>query len=440
MKILFIYPDPLGGPRLLSSKLQRIYMRYPVSAFKALESVTPPEYSIKVIDERLEQIDFEADCTLVGISAMTHQAPRAYAIADEFMKRGKKVVLGGWHPSALPDEAKRHANAVVIGEGEEIWPRLLSDVEHGRLAQEYRQEKPVDFSALSVERNLRMKRNFLLARPIEATRGCPYGCNFCAISNSTGYGVFHVKPVERVIAEIGSIPQRYLLFNDSSLTINVEYTKRLFRQMKGLNKKFYCFGNTHTLLKDDELLRLAYEAGCLSWSIGFDSINQTSLDGIGKHANKVEEYKTVIRKIHDHGMAVAGSFMVGFDTDTRTVFDDTLGFLSDSDIDSAAFHILTPLPGTPLFSMMEKQGRILTRDWSKYDCMHVVFEPKNMTATELINGYFDMYATYYTPSTILDTIGRSVPRGFYPLYISIAHSLQVLMKPSSSKRGASTDI
>lgn len=177
-----------------------------------------------------------------------------------------------------------------------------------------------------------------------------------------------------------------------------------------------------------KLLKLAHEAGCIYWSVGFDSVSQESINSIGKRSNLVDEYKAVINKIHDFGMNVAGSFMFGFDSDTLDIFDNTLDFVCSSKIDSAAFHILTPFPGTPLFNMLDKQNRILTKDWSKYDCTNVVFKPKNMTAEDLNKGYKKMYEGFYSPSNVLKIIGRNLTKGFYPLYVSVSHSLQVFKK------------
>lgn len=427
MNILFIYPDPLNSTNTVSKKIQRIFFKNPSATFESLERVTPQEHSIDIIDERFEKIRFEEEYDLIGISAMTYQAPRAYMIADEFIKRDKKVVLGGWHPSVMPEEAKHHADSVVIGEAEETWPELLKDAEQGTLKQYYRQETPIDFSTIPFTNNRKRRRNLSMTKPIEATRGCPNKCSFCAISNNNGYRVFHTKSIESVIAEIQATPQKYLLFNDASLTIDVNYTKQLFRQMRTLNKKFFCFGNSNILLKDEELLSLAHAAGCISWSVGFDSISQESLQEIGKPSNIVDDYKAMIQKLHKFGMNVTGSFMVGFDTDTPEIFDETIEFICDSDIDSAAFHILTPFPGTPLFQRMDSQHRILTKDWGKYDCMNVVFQPKHMTVEDLQNGYLQMYDYFYN-SHVVKIIGHNVTKGFFPLYISIAHSWQVFKK------------
>jgi radical SAM superfamily enzyme YgiQ (UPF0313 family) len=416
MRILFVYPNPSNALPSFIAKFLSIFSSSLIPAFKALTNVTPKEHSIDIIDERIEKIDYDEDYDLIGISVMTNQAPKAYSISDEFRKRGKKVVLGGWHPSALPDEAQQHADSIVIGEAEEIWPQLIKDNDNGKLKRIYRQEKPIDLSFIPAIGNGRLKQKGInSAVAIEATRGCPHGCNFCAISHSPGRRVFRVRPIDQVINEIQSIPQKYLLFSDASLTINTNYTKKLFKNMKELNKKFYCYGNANVLFKDEELLKLAQEAGCISWTIGFDSISQKSLDSIGKKTNVAEQYTSVINKIHDFGMNIEGSFMFGFDTDTPDIFDSTLDFICSSEIDKAEFHILTPFPGTPLYDELDKQNRIIIKDWSKYDGKNVVYKPKYLTADDLMNGIQKMYNGFYNPSNILRMIGRNVNKGLFPL-------------------------
>jgi radical SAM superfamily enzyme YgiQ (UPF0313 family) len=427
MKILFIYPNPSKTIPSSIVKFLSIFSNPIIPAFKALTNVTPNEHSIDIIDERIENIDYDEDYDLVGITVMTNQAQKAYLISKEFRKRGKKVVLGGWHPSVLPDEAKQYADSIVIGEAEELWPHLLNDVEKGKLKQIYRQEKPVDLAYIPNFGNGRIKQKGInSAVAIEATRGCPHGCNFCAISHSPGRRVFRVRPVDQVIKEIKKIPQKYLLFSDASMTINTKYTKELFKNMKDLNKKFYCYGNANVLFKDEELLNLAHEAGCISWTIGFDSISQKSLDSIGKKTNVANQYISVINKIHDFGMNVEGSFMFGFDTDTPDIFDSTLNFICKSDLDKAEFHILTPFPGTPLFDEYEKQNRIIIKDWSKYDGKNVVYKPMHLTAEELLNGIQRMYNGFYNPSNILRMIGRNVNKGLFPLITITSISFQGL--------------
>jgi radical SAM superfamily enzyme YgiQ (UPF0313 family) len=428
MRVLFIYPNPTKTIPSSLVKLLSVFSNSMIPAFKALTNVTPKEHSIDIIDERIDSIDYDEDYDLIGISVMTNQAPKAYQISDKFRKKGRKVVLGGWHPSALPEESKQHADSIVIGEGEELWPQILKDMENGKLKQIYRQEKPIDLSLIPAVGNGRIKQKGInSAVAIEATRGCPHGCNFCAITHSPGRRIFRVKPIENVIEEINSISQKYLLFSDSSLTINTNYTKQLFKNMKDLNKKFFAYGNANVLLKDEELLKLAQEAGCISWTIGFDSVSQESLDAIGKRTNVADQYISVVNKIHDYGMNVEGSFMFGFDTDTPDIFDSTLDFICKSEIDKGEFHILTPFPGTPLFDELEKENRILIKDWSKYNGKNVVYRPNHLTSEDLMNGIQKMYNGFYNPSNILRMLGRNVNKGFFPLITIASISFQGFM-------------
>lgn len=217
---------------------------------------------------------------------------------------------------------------------------------------------------------------------VQATRGCPHRCGFCCVQNVEGSRV-RKRPIEDVIEEIKSIKSSFFFFADASLTIDPEYTKALFQEMQGLNKHFECFGNLDVLDEDEELLRMSKDAGCTSWLIGFESISQQNLDSVDKKTNKVKQYSAAVKKIRKYGILVKGSFIFGFDYDTPRIFHDTLKAVYEWKIDMAVFLILTPFPGTPLFNMFEKEGRILTKDWSKYDYGHVVFEPKNMSKDEL---------------------------------------------------------
>jgi len=350
-----------------------------------LAALTPKEHEVEIVFETHRKVDFSWDGDIVGITSLTPNALRAYEIADEFRKNGKKVVLGGWHPSALPNEAKQHADTVVIGEAERIWPQVLRDAEKGKLKPFYKDSKPVDPKEIpAADRSKDYRTSFLAA--VQATRGCPFGCEFCGISNIPFGRIFRKREVKAVIQEIESIKQKYLWFYDASLTIDPSYTKELFKGMIGLGKKFVCFGNVNVLGRDEELLKLASEAGCLYWFVGFESFSQDAIDKIGKRTNKVENYAKTVQMLHDYGMGVVGSFIFGFDVDTPTVFATTVEKIHEIVIDIAEFTILTPYPGTPLFERLNREGRILTYNWSKYTEDEVVFQPKNMTPEELVEG------------------------------------------------------
>lgn len=400
-----------------------------------LAAVTPKNYSIEMVDEAVEKIDFDSDVDLVAMTTFTRSAPRVYEIADEFRKRGKKVVLGGWHASALPDEAKQHADSVVIGEGEDAFPQLLKDLERNELKAFYEQEKPVDLDSVPLltrkERMLYKSSSFF--QSIEISKGCPIGCNFCSISYRKFGNIHRTKSIENVIRELRIIPQKIIVFSDPSLTTNPNYTKQLFREMKGFNKIFVCEGNASVLGRDDELLRLAAEAGCVSWYVGFESVNQETINSIGKTTNKVENYKNVIKKVHDYGMSLEAALMFGFDTDKPDVFDNTLETIKNWEIDSVDFSTLTPYPGTPLFSQLEKEGRILTRDWEKYDSFHVVFKPKEMSPEELANGVQRMWEEFYTPLKTLKRSAKSIKLGLYPFITSCVRNYNYYKKSQNKK-------
>ncbi|MCD6469126.1 MAG: radical SAM protein, partial [Thermoplasmata archaeon] len=232
--------------------------------------------------------------------------------------------------------------------------------------------------------------------PIQATRGCPVGCSFCAITNTSFGRTYRERPIEHVINEVETIPQKFLFFCDASLTADPEYTKQLFKEMKDLEKRLLmCNGNVNVLKKDEELLKLASEAGCLQWHIGFESVSQKNIDGVGKNTNKVEDYFSTVQKIHDHGIDVIGEFILGFDNDTVDTFSLTRDFVEHLEVDAAGFNILVPYPGTPLFERLEREGRILTKDWSQYTCTNVVFKPKHIPREMLIEETWKLNKKFF---------------------------------------------
>jgi radical SAM superfamily enzyme YgiQ (UPF0313 family) len=427
MEILFIYPWPQKQQSsfFLSQLKWKLFSSLVSTSddlvCQTIAAVTPKNHSIKMVDEAIEQVDFNSDTDLVAISTLTRSAPRAYEIADEFRKRGKKVVLGGWHATALPDEAKQHADSVVIGEGEELFPQLLKDFEEKKLKPFYEQDRIVDLDKVPIlTREERKKyKSGSFTQSIQISKGCPVGCNFCSISYRKFGHIHRKRSIEKVIAEIQTIPQKIIGFADPSMTIDTKYTKQLFRELKGMNRTFGCEGNANVLGRDDELLKLAAEAGCISWYVGFESVSQEAIDSIGKSTNKVENYKSVIKKIHDHGMRVEGAIIFGFDTDTPKIFDETIDTIQDWELDLIDISILTPYPGTPLFDQLDKENRILTRDWELYDSIHVVHKPKQMSPEELANGVQKVWEKLYPPLLSLRRGMKSMKFGVAPFVTSV---------------------
>jgi len=379
-----------------------------------LAAVTPKEWKTKIIDERHEEIDFNETCDIVSIYFNTLDANRSYEIADEFHRHGKTVVLGGYHPTVLPEEAKQHADSVVIGEPELIWPQLLKDYENEGLKPFYKQETPIDPRLIPAAKRNIGNSLFPIAQ-IQATRGCPIGCEFCRVPVFEGT-TLRKRPIENVIEEIKSIPQKFLFFLDASLTLDPEYSKNLFNEMKGLGKKFCCCGNTDVLGRDDEFLKLAKEAGCMIWYVGFETISQEIIDRLGKKTNKVEEYPVVVQKIHEYKMAVSGSFIFGFDEETLDLYNRTHQAVNEWGVELLETNILTPFPGTSLFNKMEKEGRIITKNWVKYNEGELVYKLKNnipvekfMSETWRITKEYN-WDNFYN----IERLKKRLKLGFYP--------------------------
>ncbi|MBN2603130.1 MAG: B12-binding domain-containing radical SAM protein [Candidatus Thermoplasmatota archaeon] len=422
-KILLISAYSGSKSNVLNSIISTSF--YPSITLEQLLSITPEKYDVTCIDERIESVDLNWHDYIVGISAMTPSANRAYFLADEFRKRGNIVVLGGYHPSAMPLEAKEHADSVVIGEAELSWPKLIKDLENKKLKPFY---QPSFISSEKIPPAKQIFMKYHKMGMVQATRGCPYACKYCAVKNVEGKK-FRSRPIKNVINELKSLKTKRFFFADSSLTINPEYTKKLFQEMIGLNKKFSCYGNIHTLYDDEDLLKLASDAGCEQWLIGFESIDQKTLNQIGNKPNKVKDYSVAVNKIRDHGMMIMGLFIFGFDTDKPDIFQSTLKAVYQMNIDRAGFAILTPFPGTQIYQQFENEGRILTKDWSKYNLRNVVFQPKNFSPQQLLYERNKIAKEFFSISnsirrTLLDdqlTINRMVKRLFVDNFFNVIY-------------------
>jgi radical SAM superfamily enzyme YgiQ (UPF0313 family) len=396
MKILLILAHTGTTYHVVDELIYRYY--YPSLTLGQLVSITPDHHKIEVIDGRYQKVDYNWVGDIVGISCRTVAAKTAYKIADKFREKGIKVVLGGWHPSLMPEEAKQHADSVVIGEAEDTWPQLLRDFENGELKSFYRQTKPVDPRSIPSPEIIKQKHIFCM--PIQATRGCPYGCSFCPVSTFQGKKI-RLRPIDDILKEIKDAPTKRLYFVDNSLTINVSYTKELFREMIGLNKKFSCYGNINVLGEDIELLKLSADAGCDCWIVGFESIYQETINKIGKITNVVEKYPKAIKKMHDHNLIIQGLFVFGLDDDKPSVFRETLKAIYKWKLDKAGFAIRTPFPGTTEFDKLDSQGMIISKDWSKYNLKNVVFQPKNMNPVELFKGTNWAINNFYSNTNLI---------------------------------------
>lgn len=400
MNIILIFPkvNYAHAERKDGEEFLRKLFGEPVSlTLPQVAAATPKNHSVTIINENYEEIDFTSKPDLVGITCLTMAALRAYEIADSFRSMGVPVILGGNHPTALPEEAKQHADSVVVGEAEFLWPRLVNDVVGGRLKPFYHSKEIIPPEAIPEPRRdlVKGKHNVdgLLMR-----RGCPNRCEFCTVA---GLYSKDKRSIEHVLNEIKNIVSKYIFIYDQNLTWDMEYTMKFLNEIKTFPKRWYANGTVNVLAENDEFLRLAKEAHIFYWYIGFESISQKSLNGANKKNNKVEKYESVIKKLKSNGMSITGSFMFGFDEDTPDIFDTTLKRISQWDIDIGEFHIVTPFPGTALYKRLKKEGRILTEDWSKYTTAHVVFEPKHMSREELFEGTRRVVKNFYSLPKIM---------------------------------------
>jgi radical SAM superfamily enzyme YgiQ (UPF0313 family) len=386
-------------------------MRYAPLTLTTLASLVPAELpaDIQVIDEGIDEIDpATIDADLVGISAITGTAPRAYAISAALRRRGIPVVIGGVHPTLVPDEAIRHADAIAVGYAEESWPRLLRDFAAGRLAARYDQIPNLSLANLPFPRRDLFNGGLVnVAHTLEATRGCIYQCDFCVVPAAWGRPL--QKPIADVVADLRQMGARRAIFLDLNLIADADYAKALFTALVPLNVQWGGLATT-TIAWDDELLDLAARSGCRGLLIGFESLNQAALVETKKAFNMRRDYHEVVRKIRDRGIALMGCFVFGFDNDTLDSFDETVEFVMASRLDLPRYAIAVPFPNTGLYKRLKGEGRILTEDWSLYDGQHVVFEPRNMTAEELLRNTRRAWTTTYRYSSIWKRLSGSRTR------------------------------
>jgi radical SAM superfamily enzyme YgiQ (UPF0313 family) len=397
MKLLLISPSNRPGRKVLKA------IRIPQLGLHILASLTPADVDITVMDEQMEEIDFSLDFDLVGITCMTATANRSYELAERYKQKGSRVVLGGIHPTILPEEAVQHADAVVIGEAEGCWADVVDDFRKNRLRRIYRAPAPDLSKYPAPRRRLGIDKTLFGCVGLVTTRGCPYACEFCSVTDFYGGKIRH-RPVSTVVEDIKQSGSKTFLILDDNVAGHPEYSKELFEALIPLGIR-WVGQSSLSLAKDKAMLDLCRRSGCAALFFGVESVSPASLAGMKKSLKSIKETEEAVKIIQDHGIAFHPSIILGFDTDTRAVFDDTLAFLARSKLPTMALHVLTPYPGTRLYRRFKDQGRIITDDWSHYDHRTVVFRPQNMTPQELAEGHRYVQSEFYSFSSIL----RHVP-------------------------------
>ncbi|HJV66108.1 MAG TPA: radical SAM protein [Geomonas sp.] len=393
MKILLIQPTTShadGTPYKSKSRwMMGLTLPY-------LAGLTPKGIDVRLLDDRMEEIDYDAGYDLVGITTTITTSYRAYQIADHFRKRGVPVVMGGFHATLLPEECLEHCDAVVEGEAELSWPQLVDDFSQGKMKRRYRAEQYHDLKNLPAPRwDLLDRRKYLVPYlPLMTTRGCPFACSFCEVPLVYGTKYRH-RPIGEVVEDVKRIPTRKIQIVDDNVASSHEYARELFKALIPLKVRWSCLWTMNTA-RDHELLDLAVKAGVYHVNIGIESISQGSLTTINKKQNKVQEYVEMLRELEKRGIFYSLNFMFGLDEDTKEIFQETMDFLKQLKAPMVFFNTPVPREGTAMRRELEKEGRVINPYVDRHLGMECLFAPRNMTTQEVLQGLWKTYRDFYS--------------------------------------------
>ena len=407
-KVLLISPtgmDKKGQPIVQ----RKTYL--PGLTMPQLAAVSPETVDVTIISETSEAIPWDEHWDLVGIGGMGGSGvTRGYQIADGFRKLGSKVVMGGIAVSLFEEaQTLEYADVLVKGEAEDIWPILIDDFINGRLKDVYRMEKTPDVTSFPIPAYNKMNfKNYGFWRPVQATRGCPFPCTFCSISEFFKRS-YRKRPVEQVVRDVRAAKatgSRYMAFIDDNIGVDFNYCKQLWEALIPENI-IWVSQCSLQLSEDEEMLKLAYRSGCRILSFGIETVNKKSLVYVKKEWNRPERYEEAFKAIRKAGIEISTEMILGLDGDDKNVFEETFEFLMHNRIALPRMYILTPVPGTPMYKSLNEDGRIFDHDISKYVGGSAVYHPKNMTADTLEKGYWNLYQQLYKTKNIYKRIASN---------------------------------
>jgi len=398
MRILLINPKRLGR-----GQASVRYMNATPLALPILKALTPEDIEVRIVDENHTPIPYDEHWDLVGITVMLHVSPAAIEIAKIFRLRGIKVVFGGFFPTLYYNEARQHVDSVIAGEAEHVWPQVIGDLRSNQLKPYYKAENLIDLKDIPfIRKELFSEKDAFYH--IETTRGCPYNCDFCSVTNFYG-AKFRHRPIDHVLRQLEEFKGKALFFVDDNIVGDPAYARELFRAMIPLKIKWSGqFSLNHA--SNQEVMRLAAESGCQFLFTGIESLSQDNLRAVDKKWAKPEKFAEWIQMTHDAGIGIYGSFMFGFEGDDKDVFPKTLAFCEDNEIELALFSALFPIHGSKFYQQLQAEGRIFETDVTKFNGQYSTFHPRNMTSEELENGLRWLWNTFYSKNSIKKRLGR----------------------------------
>jgi radical SAM superfamily enzyme YgiQ (UPF0313 family) len=415
MKIDIVHPAHYrnDGSLVQAKKLvDRLGAYMPHLGPALLAALTPSHHQVRYVEEYIEDIDFNTDADVVAISAQIMQFKRSVDIAREFKRRGKTTVLGGFLPSLIPERVEGLFDAIVVGEGDESWPRLLDDIEHGCIKPRYDSTGPADISDLPIPRYDIFKRDRLVIYPVQATRGCPFTCSYCSIA-SVYNGSFRHRPVEHILRDIEATGSRNIYFCDDNLCEDVKFADRLFSAMAGCRHRWGTQTSINVSLHP-ALLSKARRAGCLSLALGIETLSVRNLEDVNKTFHAIDRYADGMRRIMDAGISPHALIIFGLPDDRPDTFKRTLDYLENLKIPVAQFFILTPYPGTPTGNKIWEENKVFDKDISHLREPYVVFQPDNLTPEQLHSGWWRTVKQFYSLRSIIKRVVASPNRNFLP--------------------------